>query len=151
MAKIDILRRIIREEVEKAIKKEMPGILREIKITEPSKKMPIKEEVIKNPFIPGTLNTEPFIPAKHTNFVGKDPLSQILAETAVSMGEQDLMAFTSDDVMADPTNFFQPTNPQVGNVESMLQTARPSTSLEMVQLNEVPDFTDLMTKMIKND
>ena len=37
MAKIDLLRKIIREEVENALKKEMPKILKEIVASQPMK------------------------------------------------------------------------------------------------------------------
>ena len=160
MAKIDLLRKIIREEVENALKKEMPKILKEIVASQPMKATQansLKEVAIKNPFqvsapglekpIPGTLNTRPFVPSQQAKFVGKDPLSQLLAETATSMGEEDNYAYGSEDVMADGMNYFNPGESQLGSVDSMLSSAVPSSQPELVQINQVPDFTDLMTKL----
>lgn len=147
MAKIDLLRKIIREEVEKAIRKEMPEILREIKMTSQDTRTAIKES--KKAVIPGTLNTQPFIPAKAVQFRGSDPLSQMLNETATNMAaDESSYAFNSDDVMADPMSFFQPQEASVGSVNGMLQSARGSSAPELVQINEVPDFTQLMSKMM---
>lgn len=146
MAKIDLLRKIIREEVEKAIRKEMPSILREIKLTSQDTQPIIKES--KKPLIPGTLNQKPFVPGANIKFKGNDPLTQMLNETAVSMTNEDGFAFSSDDVAANPMNFFQPQEAQVGSVSGMLQSARASSATELVQINEVPDFTHLMSKMM---
>ncbi|MEI6297146.1 MAG: hypothetical protein WCO84_05935 [bacterium] len=162
MAKIDLLRKIIREEVENALKKEMPKILKEIVASQPMKMTQassLKEVAIKNPFqvsapglqkapIPGTLNTRAFVPAQQAKFVGKDPLSQLLAETATSMGEEDNYAYGSEDVMADGMSYFNPGEAQLGSVDSMLSSAVPSSQPELVQINQVPDFTDLMAKMM---
>lgn len=148
MAKIDLLRKIIREEVEKAIRKEMPSLLREINVNSQTPNTTIKE--VKKSSIPGTLNTKPFIPAQHTNFHGSDPLSKMLNETAATMAsEEGSFAFNSDDVMADPMSFFQPQEAQVGSVTGMLQSAKGSSAPELVQINQVPDFTALMSKMME--
>lgn len=147
MAKIDLLRKIIREEVEKAIRKEMPEILREIKMTSQDTRTIVKES--KKAVIPGTLNTQPFVPAKAVQFNGSDPLSKMLNETATSMAADDRgFAFNSDDVMADPMSYFQPQQTAVGTVSGMLQSANASSATELVQINEVPDFTQLMSKMM---
>lgn len=147
MAKVELLRKIIREEVEKAIRKEMPQILREIKMSSVDTKPVIRES--KKQTIPGTLNTQPFIPAKAVQFNGSDPLSRMLNETAINMAADDHgIAFNSDDVMADPMSFFQPQEASVGSVNGMLQSARGSSAPELVTINEVPDFTELMGKMM---
>jgi hypothetical protein len=144
--KIEVLRKLIREEVKNAIREEMPGILKELRLIDSPNKQVIKET--KSTRIPGTLNTKPFIPAQRANFIGTDPMSQLLNETAMTMGKEDTYAFTSDDVMADPTNFFQPQEVRVGDVNGMLSSARGSSAAELVQINEVPDFTGLMKSMM---
>jgi hypothetical protein len=50
--------------------------------------------------------------------------------------------------MADPMELFQPKQVAVGDVNGMLSTARPSSDPSMVQINEVPDFSALMNKMM---
>jgi hypothetical protein len=59
--------------------------------------------------------------------------------------EDDNYNFTIDNV--NPVSFFQPKEAVVGDVNGMLATARPSSNLETVQINEVPDYSQLMKKM----
>lgn len=147
-SQLDLLRKLIREEVAKAIREEMPTILEGVQMGT-AKKEPIKESKKTKPFIPGTLNTQPVRPKP--SFSG-NPLASLLNETAMNMGDTDDMAFTTEDlgpgsIGIDPTSFFQPKQVAVGDVNSMLASARPSSDPSMVQINEVPDFTDLMSKM----
>ena len=147
-SQIDLLRKLIGEEVEKAIRQEMPAILQEIRTSSSTKEI-IKESKQVKKAIPGTLNTQPVRPTP--NFSG-NPLANILNETAMSMVEMDDMSFTTgnigpDSIGVDPTSFFQPKQVAVGDVNSMLATARASSDPSMVQINEVPDFTGLMSKL----
>jgi hypothetical protein len=146
--KVDILRKLIREEVAKAIRQEMPAILQEIQTSSTTKQV-IKESKPVKKAIPGTLNTQPVRPTP--NFSG-NPLANMLNETAMTMGDMDDMSFTSgdigpDSIGIDPTSFFQPKQVAVGDINGMLSTARPSSDPSMVQINEVPDFTQLMSKL----
>ena len=75
-------------------------------------------------------------------------MSQILNETASGMLQEDAIAFGSPDVDMDGMSFLQNVDAPVGDVNDMLATSRPSSAVEMVQVNAVPDFTDLMKKMI---
>jgi hypothetical protein len=145
---IDLLRTLIREEVAKAIRQEMPTILKEIQSPSAPKEV-IKESKRPKMAIPGTLNTQPVRPKP--NFAG-NPLANMLNETAMAMGDMDDMSFTSgdigpDSIGIDPTSFFQPKQVALGDVNGMLATARPSSDISMVQINEVPDFSDLMSKL----
>jgi hypothetical protein len=147
-SQIDLLRKLIREEVAKAIRQEMPAILQEVRTSSSTKEI-IKESKQVKKAIPGTLNTQPVRPTP--NFSG-NPLANILNETAMSMVEMDDMSFTTgnigpDSIGVDPTSFFQPKQVAVGDVNSMLATARASSDPSMVQINEVPDFTGLMSKL----
>ena len=147
-SQIDLLRKLIREEVAKAIRQEMPTILQEVRTSSTTKEV-IKESKQVKKAIPGTLNTQPVRPMP--NFSG-NPLANILNETAMSMVEMDDMSFTTgnigpDSIGVDPTSFFQPKQVAVGDVNSMLATARASSDPSMVQINEVPDFTGLMSKL----
>ena len=148
VSQVDLLRKLIREEVAKAIRQEMPAILQEIQTSSTTKQV-IKESKPVKKAIPGTLNTQPVRPTP--NFSG-NPLANMLNETAMAMGDMDDMSFTSgdigpDSIGIDPTSFFQPKQVAVGDVNGMLATARPSSDISMVQINEVPDFSDLMSKL----
>ena len=145
---VDLLRRLIREEVAKAIRQEMPTILKESQSSSAPKEV-IKESKLPKKVIPGTLNTQPVRPIP--NFAG-NPLANMLNETAMTMGDIDDMSFNTSDIGPDsigidPTSFFQPKQVAVGDVNGMLATARPSSDISMVQINEVPDFSDLMSKL----
>lgn len=145
---VDLLRKLIREEVAKAIRQEMPTILKEIQSSSSPKEV-IKESKRPKMAVPATLNTQPVRPKP--NFTG-NPLANILNETAMTMGDMDEMSFNTSDIGPDsigidPTSFFQPKQVAVGDVNSMLSSARPSSDPSMVQINEVPDFSDLMSKM----
>ena len=145
---LELLKKLIREEVVNAIRQEMPAILKEIQSSSSPKEV-IKESKRPKMAIPGTLNTQPVRPKP--NFAG-NPLANILNETAMTMGDMDEVSFNTgnigpDSIGVDPTSFFQPNQVAVGDVNGMLATARPSSDPSMVQINEVPDFTDLMSKM----
>ena len=145
---LELLKKLIREEVVNAIRQEMPAILKEIQSSSSPKEV-IKESKRPKMAVPGTLNTQPARPTP--NFTG-NPLANMLNETAMAMGDMDDMSFNTSDIGpssigVDPTSFFQPKQVAVGDVNGMLATARPSSDPSMVQINEVPDFTDLMSKM----
>lgn len=145
---LELLKKLIREEVVNAIRQEMPAILKEIQSSSSPKEV-IKESKRPKMAVPATLNTQPMRPKP--NFTG-NPLANMLNETAMTMGDMDDMSFNTsnigpDSIGVDPTSFFQPKQVAVGDVNGMLATARPSSDPSMVQINEVPDFTDLMSKM----
>jgi len=149
VSQVDLLRKLIKEEVVKAIRQEMPSIIKEIASSNVEKPV-IKESKQPKKAIPGTLNTQPVRPKP--NFSG-NPLANMLNETAMTMGDMDDMSFNTSDIGPDsigidPTSFFQPKQVAVGDVNGMLATARPSSDISMVQINEVPDFSALMSKMM---
>jgi hypothetical protein len=148
VSQVDLLRKLIKEEVVKAIRQEMPSIIKEIASSNVEKPV-IKESKQPKMAIPGTLNTQPARPKP--NFSG-NPLANMLNETAMTMSDMDDMSYNTSDIGPDsigidPTSFFQPKQVAVGDVNGMLATARPSSDISMVQINEVPDFSDLMSKL----
>jgi len=148
VSQVDLLRKLIKEEVVKAIRQEMPSIIKEISSSNVEKPV-IKESIATKKAVPLTLNTQPVRPKP--NFSG-NPLANMLNETAMAMGDMDDMSFNTSDIGPDsigidPTSFFQPKQVAVGDVNGMLATARPSSDISMVQINEVPDFSDLMSKL----
>lgn len=160
--KLDGLRKLIREEVTNAIRKELPILLaeqfeRHRMLTEGSQKSKIKENLssklkstVSPAFVPPmTLNTSVPKPAVPNLSLGKsNPLQSMLNETAMSMTQEDGISLTTDDFGANPINLFQPAEAQVGDISDVLATARPSSDISMVQINTVPDYTDLMNRML---
>lgn len=141
MGQIDQLRKLIREELRAVIKEELPKLLREVKtppISDPKKAL---QEQVKSR-IPGTLNTVSSKPV--VKFSGNNPMAAFLNDTAKNMLNEDYN-MTSADVH--PSMAFQPKEVSVGSVQGMLGTARPSSNLDAVQINEVPDFSGLMSKL----
>ena len=141
MAKLDALRKIIREEVRAVFQEELAGILKEAVMANRSQQ-PITEVVKSKPAVPGTLNKQAprLVPPM---LEGNNPLNSILAETAMSMTSKDLEGFggisaTTGDV------------PVVDSMNSMFASARKSSNLDAIEINAVPDFTGIMAKMKAN-
>ena len=138
MAKVDLLRKLIREELRTVIREELPKLLSETKSPVVDTKKVLQEQVKAK--IPGTLNTSR---PKPVQFSGS-PMAAFLNDTAKSMLSEDF-SMTTENVH--PAMAFQPKQDRVGDVNSMLTTARPSSNLAAVQINEVPDFTGLMSRL----
>ena len=141
MAQIDALRKLIREELRAVLKEELPKLLKEgqAPVVKDAKKA-LQEQVKAK--IPGTLNTQASRP--QIKFASNNPMAAFLNDTAKNMLNEDF-SMTSADVH--PAMAFQPSQVTVGSVEGMLGTARPSSNINAVQINEVPDFTGLMSKL----
>jgi hypothetical protein len=147
MAKVDLLRKLIREEVKAALREELPKLINEIKSPSTGVSNVIKE--MKKQQFPMTLNTvDTYKKRSETQFTKSSPLNALLNETAMSMQPDDIetLSYTSD--MVSPIDFFQPKEATVGDVNGMLSTARPSSDISMVQINEVPDYSGLMKNLI---
>jgi hypothetical protein len=147
MAKIDLLRKLIREEVKAALREELPKLVNEIKSPSIGVNNVIKE--MKKQQFPMTLNTpETYQKRLDTQFTKSSPLNALLNETAMSMQSEDIetLSFTSDNI--NPMSFFQPKEAAVGDINGMLSTARPSSDISMVQINEVPDYSGLMKNLM---
>lgn len=141
MAKLDALRKIIREEVRTVFQEELAGILKEAVMSNRSQQ-PITEVVKPKPAVPGTLNKQStkLVPPV---LAGNNPLNSLLAETAMSMTPKDFegiggISATSADV------------PVVDSMGGMFASARKSSNLDAIEINAVPDFTAIMAKMQAN-
>lgn len=139
MASVDLLRKLIREELRNVIREELPKLLSEVKTPIIDQKKALQEQVKAK--IPGTLNAS--VP-KTPKFGGSNPMAAFLNDTAKSMITEDF-SMTTDQIH--PAMAFQPKQDKVGDVNSMISTARPSSNLAAVQINEVPDFTGLMSRL----
>lgn len=141
MSQSEALRKLIREELRAVLKEELPKLLKENAqpiMVDPKKSL---QEQVKSK-IPGTLNSQPIKP--QIQFSKNNPMASFLNDTAKTMLNEDFSMSTAD---VHPSMAFQPKEVKVGSVEGMLGTARPSSNIDAVQINEVPDFTGLMSKL----
>lgn len=140
MAKLDILRKIIREEVKAVFQEELAGILKEAVIANRTQQ-PISEVVKPKASVPGTLNRQAqklVAPILSQN----NPLNSLLAETAMTMTARDFEGLGGEGVQADV--------PVVDSMSGMFASARPSSNLDAIEINAVPDFSGVMAKMKAN-
>jgi hypothetical protein len=140
MAKLDLLRKLIREEVRGVFQEELAGILKEAIIANKGQQ-PITEAVRPKPAAPATLNRQVPRPVAPVLSPG-NPLNSLLAETAMSMTPDEFVDLNGEVVERDV--------PIVESVGDMFANARGSSNLEAIQINAVPDFTGLMAKMKAN-
>ena len=141
MGKLDLLRKIIREEVRTVFKEELGEILKEAVLSNRNQNM-ITESPRVNAPLPGTLNNKPPKPTAPMLKSG-NPLNAILQETAAAMTPEDYYGLAE----GVRPNIDVPT---VNSVDDMYAAARKSSNLEAIQINAVPDFTAVMAKMEAN-
>jgi hypothetical protein len=141
---IATFRKLIREEVAKALREELPTILNE------SIKAPANPSVPKRSSISDLMEGRP---ERHTDFqTTGNPMLDLLNETRVqmttqneewpSMGNYDSSAINS--YRAEMMGAFGGGAPTVQSVDQMVQTARPAADVTQVQINAVPDFSKMM-------
>jgi hypothetical protein len=149
-SQLDSLRRVIREEVRAVFQEELASILKEAIV---ANRQPIVENRVSapaaKPTVPGTLNTQPVRKMAAPILSPGNPLNNLLAETAMSMSDDDTEAFSfsSGDAMGFGGQTMMREAPVVNSVDQMLASARPSSNMDAIQINAVPDFTALMNKM----
>lgn len=143
MAKIDLLRRIIREEVEAALRKELPKIIKESLDTKPISYKSSIENSVKSKVPPLTLNTKRNSLLENVKFSSSNPFASMLNETITSMTPRDVNSIND----SGESQFYQPEEVETGTVNDMLANARPSSAHELVEIDTVPDFSKLMESM----
>ena len=156
MTKSQIFRKMIREEVQKALHEEMPKILRELKSI-PESKTSLKESTKDMYGVPLTLNqSKKQISQSPQNmnqnmpaFANNKALNSLLQETMLSMTSDDADGFGYNTEQQHPGVVFQPREDRVGSVDEMLATARGAGNIEAVQINVVPDFSALMDRLLE--
>lgn len=151
MAKLDSFRKLIREEVRAVFQEELATILKEAII---SNKHTITEAVApRKAAVPGTLNTQPVRKMAAPILSPNNPLNSLLAETANDMSGEDMRSLNFDSSDAQGFGYMQGGGeeaPVVDSVGGMFAAARPSSNMDAIQINAVPDFTALMAKMQQN-
>lgn len=143
MANLDALRKIIREEVRAVFQQELAGILKEAIMV--NKNQPVITESSRpkaSPVAPATMNRSVPKPIAPVLSPG-NPLNSLLAETAQSMTMDDYEGFGGTGVEREV--------PVVESVGDMFANAKGRGSIEAIQINAVPDFSDMMAKMGINE
>ena len=143
MSKLDVLRKIIREEVRIVIREELSQLLKET-VSKPP--------VIKNKPIPISLKEQLSTGISSKINKSSDPIMDLLNETKMSMTGEDYRTIINADAnMAQGFGqYSMSTNtPVVESVDQMLANSRPASDVSHVQIDSVPDFSALM-KTMKN-
>lgn len=156
MAKLDAFRKLIREEVRTVLREELRAFLTEIKKpvgSTASYTNTLKESLIKQ---------SPKLKQKAPVNTSNNPLADLLVETAHGMNGEDyrtLFNATSDMAQGFPQMFQQADTPVyndfvesrqpqvVESVTDMLANTRPTSDINQVSIDVVPDFTELMQTM----
>jgi hypothetical protein len=143
MAKIDLLRRLIREEVEAALRNQLPKIIKESLESKPISYKSSLENSVKSKAPPLTLNTKRNNVLENIKFSSSNPFASMLNETITSMTPRDVNSINN----SGESTFYQPEEFETGTVNDMLSSAKPSSAHELVEIDTVPDFTELMESM----
>lgn len=143
MANLDLLRKLIREEVTAVFQQELAGILKEAIIANKGQQT-ITESTrpVSKPAVPATMNRSIPRPVAPVLSPG-NPLNSLLAETAQSMTMEEFGDLNGQGVERDV--------PIVESVGDMFANSRASSNLDAIQINAVPDFTHMMSKMGINE
>jgi len=152
MTKLDLLRKLIREEVRQVIREEIKPVLAEIRsgkgeLITPRKtfREDLKESITQRPV------RKPATPMPKVTT--SDPIQQLLQETAYGMEQTDYRTLVNADAsMAQgfPQMFSAP-EPYVSepvvvdSVQEMLAQTRPVTDINQVSIDAVPDFSEMMS------
>lgn len=140
MANLDALRKIIREEVKAVFQEELAGILKEAILNKGTQTITETTKVKSKPSVPNTLNTLASRPAVVAPTLSPgNPLASLLQETARTMSTDDFGNISGAGVVKDV--------PVVDSVADMFASAKGRSSVEAVEINAVPDFTAMMSKM----
>ena len=143
MAKIDLLRKLIREEVEAALRNQLPKIIKESLENRPISYKSSLENSVKSKAPPLTLNTKRTSLIENVKFNSSNPFASMLNDTISSMTPRDVNSIND----SGDSPFYQSEEVETGTVNDMLSSARHSFAHELVEIDTVPDFTELMESM----
>lgn len=145
MSAIQALRKMIREELELVIRKELPKIIKESLNPNISYAKSLETSVKSK--IPSTLNQKQRPLTERIKFdKSNNPFASILNDTISSMNQKDLRYMENIDSVG-ITDIYQPEDINVGTINEMLNSARPTTHHEMAEIEVVPDYSEFMKKM----
>ena len=142
MTKLDVFKKLIREEVRQVFREEIKTLLTEMRLQptpQPSQnnyKKTLKETL-----------TAP-VPKKTVRIQDTgDPIRDLLVETATAMTGDEyktLVNLGSDAAQGFPQMYAQPEVQVVSTVEDMIASTRPVYDINQVEIDTVPDFSGLM-------
>jgi len=147
MSQLAAFRKLIREEVRQVLREELKSFLTEIRkpaSTSTSYTSTLHESIKKE---------VPKQRPRTAPVVSSDPLQQLLAETAFGMDQSEyktMLSAGSDMAQGFPQMFqqenYEETRPPqvVETVSEMLANTRPATDINFVEIDTVPDFSNLM-------
>ena len=148
--KIETFRKLIREEVKRAIREEIPTILHEAIRPTTTQESPKRinssiSDLLEGHTLTGTNTTK-------SSATTGNPMLDLLNETRMQMVSQNeewpsVGTFDSSAVNSyrgEMAAAFSGGAPVVQSVDQMLQSSRPSEDINQVQINAVPDFSKLM-------
>jgi hypothetical protein len=154
--KIEAFKKIIREEVRVVIKEELSLIMSTpIAETKIVKKPVLEQKQIKNPVVDNIkkgmsskIKSTPQSPPKPL-FDSKDPLAQILNETAAQGGWRDMNGgtFNASDAVGFAGGMPQQEVQVVDSVEKM--SSQKTSDINQVSIDAVPDFSGMMNAFKK--
>jgi hypothetical protein len=138
MANLDALRKIIREEVQAVFQQELAEILKEAIRAPKGSTITEAARPTGKPVVPATMNRSIPKPVAPMLSPG-NPLNSLLQETAMSMTQDEFGNFNGQGLQREAA--------VVESVDGMFASARKSSNLEHIEINDVPDFSHMMSKM----
>jgi len=147
MSQVDLLRKVIREEVRKVVREELKSFLVEARV-------PVSKNTYTDTLKESVQRTKPTPKPTYSD----DPIKQLLAETAYGMDTSEyktMMNAGSDMAQGFPQlamqyqqqESFTPQPQVVESVSEMLANTRPTNDINQVTIDTVPDFSELMQTM----
>jgi len=152
---LEALRKLIREEMRTVIREELKGILTEAVViaSTPETKSQVQNF---NPHVKTESTYKPkfseILAEKKAPVSTGNPMFDLLNETAMSMTSNEYRTMINADASMAP-NFGMiggvdgEETAAVGTVEQMLSSNRPTTDINQVTIDVVPDFTGLMNTL----
>ena len=160
--KLDILRKLIREEIRKAIKEELKEILTEAVIIASEPKSPSTHPISERQGVSNTIQPytqiKPNFKPRFSEIMAEqkpltstgNPILDLLNETANSNEWRTLNGnYTAQDAVnwsGGIPNMEGANTPVVSTVNQMISTQGPVRDINDVKIDVVPDFTGLMNK-----
>jgi len=142
---VKLLRKVIREEVQAVVREEL-GILLETPEPKPVV-AETKKTTVKNSMVESIRPAKPTQPSKPAAFTNNNILNDILNETANS-GEWRTVAEGNSSMAQSFGGPMMGAEPVVVNsVNEMFANTRPAGDINAVRIDDVPDFTALMSRM----
>jgi len=155
MSKLDLFRKLIREEVRQVFREEIKSVLSEIR--QPAKVAPgVARSSFKESLKESIPTRKPApAPSAHPDLSSQDPIKRLLAETAMGMDADEYRTMVNADSniaqgfpqMIGGMQGFEREARVVDSVAEMLTTSHPVADVSQVTIDAVPDFSNLMATM----